>query len=353
MMVVVLGLLALGLGAIDKESSRTPAAAPEVVATVEGKQIDARIFRMYLNNGIQSLGLSEATPEGRRQIELLKEGIVSELVDRALIETEARRRNIAISDEAFKSACDARIAQMGDSESYKAYLSEHAISDREFREVIRQELYGQLMQEELGKEVATTADELRAFYGKEKANPALSALFKESEQVRASHILIAARRSQIKSHLSDSGNASPAQLDRLVTEEMNRRRERAALLLSKARAGADFASLARAHSEDPGTRAAGGDLGFFTRDTHTRGFDTVAFALKPGQTSSIVETDYGFHIIRITGHKAERTRSFEEVRAALDQRLLARKRAEHLTRWLEARRREAAIQIDPNYRSVN
>ncbi|HKG22540.1 MAG TPA: peptidylprolyl isomerase, partial [Blastocatellia bacterium] len=194
---------------------------------------------------------------------------------------------------------------------------------------------------------------LRAFYEKQKKDPALSALFKESEQVRASHILIAARRSQIRSRLSASGNASAAQLDRLVTEEMSRRRERAALLLREVKAGADFAALARAHSEDPGTRASGGDLGFFTRDTHTRGFDEVAFALEPGRTSGIVETDYGYHIIRITGHKAERTRSFEEVRAALDHRLLARKRAEHLTRWLDARRREAAIQIDPSYRSVN
>src|SRR5215471_4871826 len=65
------------------------AAGPSVVARVEGRDISVRLYEMYLKNGIQALGLSDATAEGRARIERLKAGIVDELIDRALIAAEA------------------------------------------------------------------------------------------------------------------------------------------------------------------------------------------------------------------------------------------------------------------------
>jgi parvulin-like peptidyl-prolyl isomerase len=356
--VLVAGLAALAMSAIYRGAggplaSAQPPAGAERVATVEGREIPGRIYRMYLKNGIEALGLSDRTAEGRSKIELLKEGIVSELIDRALIESEARRRNISISDEALKAALDARVSQMGGAEKYKSYLAEHAISDADFRDVVRQELYGQLMQQELSKDVAVSPEEARDFYLKQKDDPSSASLFKEPEQVRASHILISARRALIKAELEQQSASAPAQVERAVAKEMEKRRARAAAVLARAKAGEDFAGLARQFSEDPGTSERGGDLGFFTRNAHAKGFDDAAFALAPGQVSGIVETDYGFHIIKLTGRKAARTRSFDEVRPAIEQRLLTRKRAERLTQWLEGRRREAAVQIDPQYKSLN
>ncbi len=86
------------------------------------------------------------------------------------------------------------------------------------------------------------------------------------------------------------------------------------------------------------------------RNTHTKKFDEAAFALKPGQVSQIIETDYGFHIIKVTEHHPSRVRSFDETRSAIEQQLLARARAEHLSRWLEEHRSAAKINVTSFYR---
>jgi foldase protein PrsA len=315
--------------------------APDVVATVEGRQISAKLYRLYLKNGIQSLGLSDQTEEGRRRINLLKEGIIAELIDRALIEAEARNRNLSFTEEKLESEHKSRIAEMGGEEPYRAYLNESNVTDEEFRQIVATEIYGLMLKQELDKDVSVAQTDIRNFYNKEKSNPKLESLFVEPERVRASHILINARSRQIASGLG--GNAQ------LVADETRKRRERAAEILSRVRASADFARLARENSDDSGTRASGGDLGLFTRNTHTKKFDEAAFALKPGQVSQIVETDYGFHIIKVTEHRPSRVRSFDETRSAIEQQLLARARAEHLSRWLEERRRAAKINVTSFY----
>ncbi|MEN3332884.1 MAG: foldase protein PrsA [Blastocatellia bacterium] len=353
-LIVIAAALALSLSAIRRsygnvDRSAAWAFGPSVVARVEGREINARIYDMYLKNGIQALGLTEATAEGRSKIAKLKEGIVSELIDRALIEAEAERRGFAIAADKLESRYRQRVEEMGGPDAYRAYLNEAKITDADFRHIVTGELYGEMVQQELSRDLAVEQSEAQAFYDKEKSNPNYAALFVEPEGVRASHILINARPLQIRSELQAGGTRDQAQLDRRVAEEMNKRRQRAADLLSQLRRGANFAELARRYSDDPGTRERGGDLGRFTRDTHTPRFDAAAFALKPGQLSQVVETDYGFHVIKVAEHQPERARRFDEVRAQIDQQLLARKRAERLTSWLEARRRSANVLINHSY----
>ncbi|HEX8091543.1 MAG TPA: peptidylprolyl isomerase [Blastocatellia bacterium] len=350
LVIISLGLCLIAFKKGFSGSASAEAGAPATVATVEGRDISARIYRMYLKNGIGALGLTDKSDEGRKKIEVLKEGIIAELIDRALIEAEARRRDLSISEEKFEKTYNGRVAEMGGEELYRTYLAESGITDEEFRQVVRGEIYGEMLQQELGKEISVTQSEEQEFYNKEKSNPRFENLFKEAERVRASHILINARRSQITSEIRSKASLDKAATDAKVAEEMNRRRARAAAILVKAKAGTDFAALARENSDDPGSRDRGGDLGLFTRNTHTAKFDESAFAMKPGQVSGIVETEYGYHIIKVAEHKPERVRSFDEVRASIEQQVRARKLAEHLTRWLESRRREAAISVTPFYR---
>lgn len=358
--ILALIILSLGFGltSLRQDKSQTiasaaaPAAAgPETVATVEGKKINAKTYRMYLRNGIEALGLSESSEEGRRRIETLKQSIIIELIDRTLIEAEAERRNVSITEDVFSTAYNRRVAEMGGQELYRAYLAEHSLTDQDFRHIVGQEILGELMQAELTAGLRVTAEEARAFYDNEKANPNLAALFIDPARARASHILVGARRSQIAGEFRSKG-LTKTEAERAAAEEMARRRARAAAILAKARGGKDFAALARAHSEDTGTRDRGGDLGLFTRNTHTARFDDAVFALKAGQTSDIVETEYGYHIIKLAERRDERRRGFDEIRAEIERQILARKRAETLTDWLERRRNEADVEVDPFYRSI-
>lgn len=138
--------------------------------------------------------------------------------------------------------------------------------------------------------------------------------FTEPEQVRARHILV---------NVAAGDEAKAAA------------RKKAEELLAKVKAGADFADLATKNSDDSGTKSKGGDLGLFGRGKMVQPFETAAFALEPGQVSDIVESPFGFHIIKVEEHRKGGSKPLDEVRdeivttlkktAAID---LARKQAE-------------------------
>lgn len=123
------------------------------------------------------------------------------------------------------------------------------------------------------------------------------------EERRASHILISVAKD------------APA-------DERAKARARAQELLAQARKAPEgFAALARKNSQDPGSAANGGDLDYFGRGAMVKPFEDAAFALKKGEISEVVESDFGFHIIRVTDIKAPKQKSFAELRAGLEEDL--------------------------------
>jgi peptidyl-prolyl cis-trans isomerase D len=117
----------------------------------------------------------------------------------------------------------------------------------------------------------------------------------------------------------------PADADDEATEAA---RSKAQSLLQRLDDGEDFAELARAESDDPGSAASGGDLGFFGRGLMTPEFEQVAFELEQGGRSGIVQSPFGFHIIEVTGIRPEVATPFEEVRAELVDEYLSEQRSE-------------------------
>ena len=142
----------------------------------------------------------------------------------------------------------------------------------------------------LAAQVALKPDEVKEYYEQNKAR------FGTKEERRASHILIA---------------TGPKMTQEAALAKANE-------LLAKLRGGADFAALAKADSQDPGSAAQGGDLGYFTRDTMTKAFADAAFALKVGELSAPVATEFGVHLIKLTGIKGGAVAPFEQVRAQIE-----------------------------------
>ena len=122
------------------------------------------------------------------------------------------------------------------------------------------------------------------------------------EQVRARHILF---------------KLEPA----ASQDEKNKAWERAQAVLKRLQAGEDFTKLAAAHSDDEGTKAKGGDLGYFAPGQMVPDFEDAAFYTNPGETSDIVETKYGYHIIKVEDHIEARERSFEEMKDVIKEKL--------------------------------
>ncbi len=144
------------------------------------------------------------------------------------------------------------------------------------------------------KTVSVSDEELKSYYEQNMAR--LSNL----EERRVSHILITADA------------AAPA-------AERDKARAKAEKLLAEIKQSPDkFADLARKNSQDPGSAAKGGDLDFFARGAMVKPFEEAAFALKKGDTSNIVETEFGYHILRLTDIKTPKQKTFEESRATLE-----------------------------------
>ncbi len=134
-------------------------------------------------------------------------------------------------------------------------------------------------------------DEVKAYYQSHADR------YKEGETRRASHILIRAA----KDAPDADAKAAKAKADELLAQVR--------------KAPGDFAKLAKANSQDPGSAEKGGDLDWFGRGAMVKAFEEAAFTLKEGQISDVVRSDFGFHIIRLTGVRAERVKPLEEVKA--------------------------------------
>jgi peptidyl-prolyl cis-trans isomerase D len=148
--------------------------------------------------------------------------------------------------------------------------------------------------ESVKKSIAVNDADVKSYYEQNAAR------LSGKEERRASHILITA------------GKDVPA-------EQRAKAKERAKALLEQVRKSPDtFAEVARKNSQDPGSAANGGDLDFFGRGAMVKPFEDAAFSMKKGDISDVVESDFGFHIIKLTDVKAPKQKSFEELRASIE-----------------------------------
>ncbi|MBW2086837.1 MAG: SurA N-terminal domain-containing protein, partial [Deltaproteobacteria bacterium] len=127
--------------------------------------------------------------------------------------------------------------------------------------------------------------------------------YREPEKVKARHILFKVDEA-----------ASPDEVARIKTQ--------AELVLKQAKAGEDFATLARKHSQDS-TAKEGGELGWMARDQLVKPFSEAAFKLKKGEVSDLVRTQYGFHIIKVEDHREAGIRPLQEVKAEIEKKIIS------------------------------
>jgi peptidyl-prolyl cis-trans isomerase C len=176
-----------------------------------------------------------------------------------------------------------------------------------------------LIDKELGPKIVVTPEEVKAFYD---SNPEV---FKTPEMMRASHILV--------------------KVDKTATaEEKAKALEKIKVAQKRLKSGDDFATVAKEMSDCP-SKAKGGDLDFFSKGQMVPAFEDAVFSMQPGQTSDIVETEFGYHIIKVTGKKEPSTMPFDEIKPRIEQHLKSEKMSKEFPKYVEALKSKAKIEV--------
>jgi peptidyl-prolyl cis-trans isomerase C len=293
--------LRVGIGAMlliiaGASFAQETAPGDQAVVTVNGDTIHVAEVNLAMQNIAAQLQM-----EGRQisADELFQAG-TSQVISTLLLVQEAERRELTLDPERVDAILQQIEAQQGGREPLEGALAEIGATYDDLGTAIRQAEVAQiLIEKEIRPGVQVSDDEVAAFY---RDNPRM---FETEDQVRARHILFTATE-----------DASE--------EDRKAAQGRAVLARQRAIDGEDFAGLAKELSEGP-SAADGGDLGFFSAEQMVQPFATAAFSLQPGEISEVVETRFGYHVIKVEERRPGASRSLDEVREPLRNALIERK----------------------------
>ena len=271
------------------------ASSGKEAASVNGKPISKSQYEREV-----SIFQKRAAQEGRQlsdaDLTTLKNQILENLIDAEVLYQQSQKEGVKVDDQAINVQIETIKKGFSDEAAYKKALEGMDVSEKEIRAQIQRGLaINQLIDTNVRQKITVTEEESKKYYNN---NPNL---FKQPEQVKATHILIKVT--------PDAEESKKIQA-----------RKKIETVQKKVRQGEDFGLLAKANSEGP-TAQREGDLGYFSRGKMVKPFDDAAFALNVGEVSGIVETQFGYHLIKVTDKKLARTIPYQEVQLRLEQHL--------------------------------
>ena len=290
-----------------------PETIPPVVARVNGLDVPKSDFDRLVKQMEMQAG--QPVPPNRR--DEVYRAVLEQLVTYTALVHETKARKIDVTPAEAKQVSDAKIAelrqQIPDPKAFNKALADRNMTLERLRADIRNDIaINKMMQAEVANAPAVSDADVRGFYDK---NP------NEFSGLRASHILI-----------------RPTGFDE---DSKKKAKAQAEDILKQAKAGGDFAELARKHSAD-GSAQQGGDLGFFTKGSMVPAFADAAFALKPGEISNVVETQFGFHIIKAVERKDV---PMEEATTKIREFLTAKRRDERQQAFVSEVKNRSRIEV--------
>ncbi len=265
-------------------------AMPDVVAKVNGTEIT----KAALVARAESIQGQLPASTGQDSLDFYRR-VLDDLISSELLHQSSTAKGFVPT----QAELDTQVAQVRsrfpDQVKFDQLLAARGLNEETLREMMIRDLGIQKMIEsEFAAEIEVTAEQKQTFYQEN------SEQMKEPEQVRLSHILVGADE-----------NATPEQREQAKkkTEEIR----------TLAMAGEDFAALASENSDDPGSKVNGGELPWVSRGDTVPPFEAAAFALSPGEISEVVETRFGYHVIKVAERKEGGTIPFEQAEARIDQ----------------------------------
>ena len=294
-----------------------PAQLPDVMARVNGEAIS----RAEFEQAVQNMEGRAGGPVPAAQRDRIYRDLLDQLIGYKLLTQETKARKVVVPDADVEARIGQIRSQFPSEDVFMQMLEQRKLTLEKMRSDARQDMaVAKMIQDEVEAKTAVKPEQVTDFYAK---NPDQ---FKENERVRASHILIA---------FPENADAAAKGQARTKAEQV----------LKDVKAGKDFAALAKQHSQDPGSAANGGDLGFFQQGQMVGPFNDAAFSLPPGSISDLVETNFGYHIIKVAEKQPGRTVPLEEVRPQVEQYLQNVNRDEQTEAFVGALKAKGKVEI--------
>lgn len=293
---------------------------PETVATVNGVKISGSDFNKLLQSYKRRLSMmGQQFPEDHAKD--INKSIIEDMVSSELLIQNCNKLGIKVSDDELDKEVEAIKSKFPSADHFNQMIKSQNMTMEDVKADIKKAMHiNRLVKSEIEGKISIDDKTVSEYY---KNRPAQ---FLEEESVKASHILIKVDKNTTK----EAREAAKKKIDGL---------------LKRAKKGEDFAKLAKENSDDPGSRHNGGDLGFFGRGMMVPPFEKAAFALKKDEISDVVETEFGYHIIKLTDRKPSRTIPLSEVQDKLKSFLKSMEINKKLTEYIASLRKTADVKI--------
>jgi peptidyl-prolyl cis-trans isomerase C len=305
------------VAAPEPAAKPVPAQLPDVVARINGEAIN----KADLEGAVKALEGRAGGPVPADQRDRVYRGVLDDMISYRLLVQEAKTRKIVVPE----AEIDAQIAQIRSQFQTDAQFQQALAAQKMTLEAVREDARSEigvekLVESDIAGKIAVTPEAIADFYQK---NPDK---FQQGARVRASHILISVPET------ADAATKLQA-------------KTKAEAVLKALKAGKDFATAAKESSQDPGSAVKGGDLGFFEPGQMVPPFEQAAFALKPGEMSELVESPFGYHIIKVAEKQPPHVVPLEEAKPQIEQYLTGQNRQVQTEAFVNTLKAKAKIDI--------
>lgn len=239
-----------------------------------------------------------------KMVEQYGSATVDKIISDKIVASEAAKQKVTVSDSTVNKEIDNLKEQYGGDDAFNQALE----SNNTTLSVVKNDLKNYLILKKLMKpDIKITDEEMKTYFDENKDS------FASAEQVKASHILVA---------------------DEKTAKEIKQKLDN----------GEDFAALAKKYSTDEGTKANGGELGYFAKGTMVTEFDNAAFSLPVNTISDPVKTQYGYHIIKVEAKKAAQAANYEDSKAQIKETLFDQKVDSQYQTWIDSKKKSYDIE---------
>lgn len=301
---------------------------PGVVAKVNGTELRSDYIRFRVNLDMRRIGQNLDAKQKAK----LAGAIIDKEIVRELMYQEGQVKGSGVSPEMVEKELQEFKKSYGSEEKFQEILKVRGLSEDQLKKGIEVDLIAKnLLDDRVKGKVHVTDTQVKKFYEDKKEN------FKRPESFRARHIFVAYVPFDVVK------NSSPEEMKEKVGEYRAVSKKKISEVYGKVKAGENFEELAKQYSEDKGSASKGGDLDFMYRGVFDPQFDKAVAGLKIGETSDIVETEFGYHIIQLMETKPSEYAPFKDVEQSIQKHLFMTEAQKLVGRYIETLRKKADI----------